>query len=117
MKQTRISWMKFILFALVGGFITSCTKDSIEVEQPDFRDPEGELLSDYLTDMEASNQAIDLYSVLFSDELRGGAVPRVANIERVSPLRGLDGEASGGVIVVNFEDNKGYIVMSASKFN
>lgn len=71
-----------------------------------------------LTEEEASDQSLNIYNVLFGDNLRTVGSPEVLSVQKTSILRSsTESEDNVGVFVVNFRDDKGYVVLSESKFN
>lgn len=67
--------------------------------------------SPFLTEEEAGAQATNLYAAFFADELRSSHPPRVKNVRLLDPFRSTQ-DSSGGIYVVNFENNGGYIMMA-----
>lgn len=67
--------------------------------------------SPFLTEEEAEAQASNLYAAFFADGLRSGVPPRVKNVRLLDPFRSTQ-DSSGGIYVVNFENNGGYIMMA-----
>ena len=72
----------------------------------------------FLSDEEASSQAKEVYSLLFPSDTAHGNPPETRSVQKTRILRSADRlTTTGGVIVVNFRDNKGYVVLSESKNN
>lgn len=117
MKTTKVLGILAVLLAsLIGLLLVSCSKQEIK-PRSDF-DQKSEMLADILTEEEATAQALDVYNALFSEGLRGAGVPEVLSVQKTSFLRTSSvSEDNAGVFVVNFKDDRGYIVLSESKFN
>ena len=115
MKRVKIlRVLSFFLAACVGVLIFSCTRQEVQ-PRSDF-DQETEI--NVLTKEEASAQALNIYKELFRGRLRGAEVPGILSVQRTSSLRTAgESEDNAGVFVVNFDDDRGYVVLSESKFN
>ncbi len=103
----------FFTASLVGfGLLVSSCKQ--EVKEPVFEGSISQEAVTYLTEEAVSKQAVELYSALFGNGLREGEMPQVKDVRRVaSSLRSAEGEDDHqGVLVVNFENNQGYVVLS-----
>lgn len=117
MKKTKtlgIFW--FFLAPFVGLLLISCNKQE---GQPlsDFAQ-EIAMPADNLTEDEVTAQALSVYNVLFSESLRSAGTPEVLSVQKTSSLRtSSEAEGNAGVFVVNFKDDRGYVVLSESKFN
>ncbi len=114
---TQKRMLTFFIASLAGLLVSSCTK---EVKNPVLAEAVPQESITYLTEESASTQAVELYTALFGGDLRGGFIPKVQSVDRIaSSLRTADGTLDDhqGVLVVNFENNQGYMVLSESIFN
>lgn len=114
---TQKRMLTFFIVSLAGLLVSSCTK---EVKNPVLAEAVPQESITYLTEESASAQAVELYTALFGGDLRGGFIPKVQSVDRIaSSLRTADGtlDEHQGVLVVNFENNQGYMVLSESVFN
>lgn len=112
------SFLSLCLTFLLLGLSTACKQEQEPTTQNSFENTVVTQTQDVLyTDAELSRQAIGAYKALFSGELRAYTkMPAVKNILRHDKARtATQAEQASGVVVVNFEDNKGYIVMSESR--
>ncbi len=116
---------KSLLEVAIGSFLgllvafqfTSCSPQQMSDVYPDagsYNDRQHRFLSDE----EASSQAKEVYSLLFPSDTAHGNPPETRSVQKTRILRSADRlTTTGGVIVVNFRDNKGYVVLSESKNN
>ncbi|MDO4707737.1 MAG: Spi family protease inhibitor [Porphyromonadaceae bacterium] len=115
--KTREKLSRWLLISLFVGLMwTSCAKEEIAVlDVPTASSKQVMQTQDapslFLTEEEAEVQASDLYAAFFADELRSSHPPRVENVRLLDPFRSTQ-DSSGGIYVVNFENNGGYIMMA-----
>lgn len=115
--KTREKLSRWLLIPLFVGLMwTSCAKE--EIAELDVSTASSKQVmqtqdapSPFLTEEEAEAQASDLYTAFFADELRSSRPPRVKNVRLLDPFRSTQ-DSSGGIYVVNFENNGGYIMMA-----
>lgn len=117
MKTTKVlGILSFLLASLVGLLLISCNRQ--EVQPLSDSNNESERSATLLTEEEASAQALSVYNVLFSESLRSLGTPEVLSVQRTSSLRSLPATKDNeGVYVINFKDDKGYVVISENRYN
>ncbi len=123
MLQKQIKQLfRFSICLLFGLSLFSCSKANIPLENAIkssnklVQVPKSSLLSD----REAVEQAQKFYKKFFGNELRSAKVPKVKEVIRVSKSKGFRALTVGekensGLLIVNFENNKGYAIMSENK--
>lgn len=118
MKKQLLRALSLLLTSLLGLHLSSCSKQDDQLLLSP-QDQEAGLPSNILTDQEATTQALNIYGALFGEELKASKPLEVQNIQRSSTLRSSDEtqQLRNGVLVVNFKDNGGYIIMSEDKHN
>lgn len=116
MKTTKISGvLSFLLLSLLGGVLISCDRQEYELlSEPDHN---LKVQSDLLSEKDAATQALNIYTMLFYEKLRSADIPQVLSVQKARSLRTSGGDGNEGVFVVNFKDNRGYVVLSESLYN
>ena len=115
MKSFRLVFTITVVF-VVGLLLSSCNKAEFKTRSTSEQD--SEIQVGILSEEEAVAQVRNLYGALFGKGLRSESTPQVLSVQRTS-LSQPDAETKGGegVFVVNFKDNKGYVVLSENKYN
>lgn len=115
-KNTSL-WKKNLLLVLASIFsllIYSCQNDNNVIPEPQKNNTE----SNKINEKEAREEAIKLYEVLFSNKLRATSKPKVKAVDKLgSSTRStkISSEKEVGIYVVNFEDDKGFMLLSDDK--
>ncbi len=118
----RLQSLWLLLVVILGS--VSCTKSNDlnepKLEKKAFLSTE---FSTELSDEEAIKQAQSLYSIIGAkDAFRSASLPRIKNVLRSKnsdKLRSSEGDASSeaGFVVVNFENDKGFVLLSDDKLS
>ncbi len=113
----------WLLLVVILGSV-SCSKSN-ELNEPKL-EKKAFLSTEFsteLSDEEAIKQAQSLYSIIGAkDGFRSASLPRVKNVLRSKnseKLRSSEGDASSeaGLVVVNFENDKGFVLLSDDKLS
>ncbi len=116
-------WLYFSLFAILLGF-SSCQKEMPLLEEGQDKPSEvkgtATLKANVLTDNEAIERAMQYYPLLSKNEFRASGMPKVKNVVRKSLGESFRStqpqDDNAGVLVVSFEDDRGFMLLSENKY-
>ena len=114
MKSFRVVFVITMVF-VVGLLLSSCNKAEFKTSSTSERDAETQV--GLLSEEEAVVQVQNLYGALFGKGLRSESTPEVLSVQKTSVPQDTETREGEGVFVVNFKDNRGYVVLSTSKYN
>ena len=116
MKSSKISHeILSLLISVLGLFMLSCSQQNLKA--PRHFSQERDYSKSLLTVEEAATQSIEVHSALFGNGLRSKSIPQISSVERIEPLLRSADKSIGGVYVINFKDNQGYVVLSENKYS
>ncbi len=101
---------------VVGLLLSSCNKTELKPASAPEQDVE--MQANSLSEEEAVAQVRNVYGALFGTGLRSESTPEVLSVQKTNaPQSGNEAKGGEGVFVVNFKDNRGYVVVSENKYN
>ncbi len=123
MRSLTFNNFKCLIYIIALSLtFTSCQKDvDLDVSSNvDVAPTAQQKNRDLLNDEEIKEQALYFYSKFSDDKLRSTKIPKVKNIIRdntLNELRSGDSkDLNRGIVIVNFEDNAGFAIMSESRY-
>lgn len=114
-KMKLLKVLPILTTLFVGLLLSSCNKAELKPQSPPEQDIETQ--ANLLTEEEAVVQVQNLYGALFGKGLRSESTPEVLSVQKTSVPQDTETREGEGVFVVNFKDNRGYVVLSTSKYN
>lgn len=119
-RPNNLSHFFWLLASLIVGLSwTSCSKeDAPVIDTPTDAGAVASTVTQdqpFLSETEAKTQATDLYAALFPESLRSGTTPKVKSVRLLDPFRSTQ-DSAGGIYVVNFENDGGYIMMAEHRY-
>lgn len=116
MKNYTFSKKQSLLFVILFiGLITSCSRG---IDVSPLSSPKNQKETQLIIEDEIAKEALNLYSTLFGENLRTEKAPEILSIERTTPFRSTQETTNGeGIYIVNFKNNRGYIILSENKKN
>ena len=114
-KMKLLKVLPILITLFVGLLLSSCNKAELKPQSPPEQDIETQ--ANLLTEEEAVVQVQNLYGALFGKGLRSESTPEVLSVQKTSVPQDTETREGEGVFVVNFKDNRGYVVLSTSKYN
>ncbi len=115
-EMKKLVLISLILAAIIGWVLLSCCRQEKKLT-PDYNNKK-ELRSNCLSEKEAINEALAIYDVLFGEELRSAERPQILSVQKTNSLRSSsDTTDNEGIYVINFKEDKGYIVIAENRFN
>ncbi|WP_281674149.1 C10 family peptidase [Porphyromonas asaccharolytica] len=115
-RKKSLVAISLLVASFIGLLLLSCTRQERELRLDINKESKG--ATNLLSEAEAIDQARVIYGVLFSKELRATDIPSILSVQKTSSLRSLPATKDNeGVYVINFKDDKGYIVISENRYN
>ncbi len=109
-KMKLLKVLPILTTLFVGLLLSSCNKAELKPQSPPEQDIETQ--ANLLTEEEAVVQVQNLYGALFGKGLRSESTPEVLSVQKTSVPQDTETREGEGVFVVNFKDNRGYVVLS-----
>ncbi len=114
-KQLRVLFLFAVCF-VVGLLLSSCNKSKLNPNV--IPEQEDATQADILTEEEIVAQVQNVYGALFGKRFRSESTPQVLSVQKTRVSQsGVEVKEGDGVFVVNFKDDRGYIVISENKYS
>lgn len=117
----KVKLLKLALATALSLLFFSCKNDNNNiVNEPQSDTSIIDKYSYKITTDEAKEQAIKLYTTVFASSLRSTSIPKIKSIDKIGAnstrsTSNIDDDNEVGVYVINFDDNKGFMILSDDK--